>query len=418
MSVHLAAATDRVLIVGAGLTGALTCYHIRRALGNRVRIDVADMARGAGGRMSTTRYEGTSGPVRANTGAQYVSAASREAENLLARVCANNGVGSCALDRVAAPAPRSTHFSGGDVSYSHWLPREGTNSVVKQFLYGGAPDDVAFGARLERVAADAAGRRFRPVFDRGAGAGGATYAAVVVAMPPKDILKVFGADVGAAGELQSQATLHRRTNRGKASTALPPGFGSVALPRDVVAKLASVAYVGRYSLALWLDEDFGRALADAWRARAGGAPHDVIDAIVVQPGGVVVAQSTVQFWRRVSGLEPARGGGAKRQRSGGRGGGGGRDAARSSILDALAALAGGAVPRARHTKLLNWRTSQVASPGLDPPVVTAADGALVFTGDWCVESSFEGCHRAARAAADAVASHFAAPRVAQGSSPA
>ena len=62
------------------------------------------------------------------------------------------------------------------------------------------------------------------------------------------------------------------------------------------------------------------------------------------------------------------------------------------------------MPRAKHMKLLNWRTSQVDSGGLaDPPVVTAADGSLVFTGDWCVESSYEGCHRAALAAAGAVA---------------
>ena len=79
MSAHVAAATDRVPIVGTGLTGALTCYHLRKALCDRVHIDCADMARGAGGRMSTTRYEGKHGSVRANTGAQYVSAASRDA---------------------------------------------------------------------------------------------------------------------------------------------------------------------------------------------------------------------------------------------------------------------------------------------------------------------------------------------------
>ena len=69
---HLAAAaSSRVLIVGSGLTGALTAYHVRKALRDRARIDVADMARGAGGRASTTRYEGGGGSTRANTGAQY-----------------------------------------------------------------------------------------------------------------------------------------------------------------------------------------------------------------------------------------------------------------------------------------------------------------------------------------------------------
>ena len=27
-------------------------------------------------------------------------------------------------------------------SYTNWLPREGTNALVKQFLYAGAPDSV------------------------------------------------------------------------------------------------------------------------------------------------------------------------------------------------------------------------------------------------------------------------------------
>eukprot|EP00937_MAST-01D_sp_MAST-1D-sp2_P006927 g6927.t1 len=167
MSAHVAQ-KNRVLIVGTGLTGALTCYHLRKALCDRVCIDCADMARGAGGRMSTTRYEGKHGrSVRANTGAQYVSAASRDAAELLANICVSNGASACALDRVAAPAPRSTHFRGDNAAYAHWLPREGTNGVVKQFLYGGAPDSVAFGARLLRVVAS--GRRLRPVFDRGAG---------------------------------------------------------------------------------------------------------------------------------------------------------------------------------------------------------------------------------------------------------
>merc|ERR1711965_390409 len=144
MSAHLAAATDRVLIVGAGHSGSLTCFHLRRALRERVRIDVADMARGAGGRMSTTRYEGdkAGGSVRANTGAQYVSAASRDAADLLEAVCASNGVAACALEKIADPAPRALHFRDDGAAYEHWLPRDGTNGVVKQFLYGGAPDSV------------------------------------------------------------------------------------------------------------------------------------------------------------------------------------------------------------------------------------------------------------------------------------
>ena len=85
-----ASARPRVLIVGSGLTGSLTCYHLRQRCGGAVRIDVADMARGAGGRMSTTRWGADS--IRANTGAQYVSCCSPEAAALLEAVCAPSKV--------------------------------------------------------------------------------------------------------------------------------------------------------------------------------------------------------------------------------------------------------------------------------------------------------------------------------------
>ncbi len=39
----------RVLVVGTGMTGALVSYHLRRRAGTQVRVEVADMARGAGG---------------------------------------------------------------------------------------------------------------------------------------------------------------------------------------------------------------------------------------------------------------------------------------------------------------------------------------------------------------------------------
>ena len=94
-------------------------------------------------------------------------------------------------------------------------------------------------------------------------------------------------------------------------------------------------------------------------------------------------------------------------------------------LPDLKALAGAKLPRAQNTKLLNWRTSQALPPAAagsaggargaaaggaedgardppDPPgVVTAEGGRLIFTGDWCYESSFEGCNMAAEAAASA-----------------
>ena len=59
-------------------------------------------------------------------------------------------------------------------------------------------------------------------------------------------------------------------------------------------------------------------------------------------------------------------------------------AAQARLISALEDLAGRRMPRPKHTKLLNWRTSQVSPPlSGNESVVTAAGGRLVFTGDWC-----------------------------------
>ena len=163
----------------------------------------------------------------------------------------------------------------------------------------------------------------------------------------------------------------------------------------MLEQLRAPSYVGRYSLALWFDDaEFASAAARAWSDRDDSEPHPILDMVSAQPGGVLVAQSTVALWRR---LNNARGGG--------------RGPAKASIVEALEALAGGAMPRSQNTKLLNWRTSQVVSPA-SGGVVAAEGGRLVFTGDWCFESSFEGCNLAARAAAAAAIDAVSAPTAA------
>lgn len=370
-------------------------------------IDVADMARGAGGRMSTTRWGPDS--IKANTGAQYVSCYSPEATSLLETVCTAD---QCPIDRIDAPLKRSTHFVlQPEASYTHWLPRGGTNTVVKQFLLAGQPDQLEFESRLERLTLSQ-GNKLYPVFDRG-GALASCYDAIVLAMPPKDILRFFSHSSVSTPDPQSQADLHRRTNRGR-SSSLPRGHQQISLPAETVRRLHTPSYNGRYSLALWLQEgnEFIGALQAGWESHQG--PHPVIDMISSQEG-VLVAQSTVDLWKRVEGGGRGRSGkGGKHAKGKGKGKGvatdslgriqgGGRDAARGHITASLEELAGCKIPRSQHAKLLNWRTSQACPPlPQGQPAITAEDGRLIFTGDWCVESSFEGCNLAAQIAAAAV----------------
>lgn len=402
MTEAVTGSAPRVLIVGTGLTGSLTCYHLRQRCGLSLRIDVADMARGAGGRMSTTRWGNDD--IRANTGAQYLSCCSEEASALLQTVCGSSG--SCPIDLVEEPLERSTHFVlQPEAAYSHWLPRGGTNTAVKQFLHAARPDNLAFESRLQALTESPRGH-LAPNFDRG-GAFESTYDVVLLAMPPKDIIRFFSNGVFHQ-DSQSQADLHRRTNR-SSGRGLPQGHRLISLPSEVMAQLRTPAYNGRYSLALWMrDVQFIEAVSSGWRLVQGA--HPVIDLVSAQPGGVLVVQSTVELWRSVEGAGKGKG---RRGKGKGKGKGarldgiqgGGRDAARAHMVRALEQLAGSKMPQPQHTKLLNWRTSQ-ASPPLTPEgggIVTAEGGRLIFTGDWCVESSFEGCNLAAQMAAEAAA---------------
>ena len=129
---------------------------------------------------------------------------------MLEAVCALNDPGhECALDRVDNPLKRSTHFMlKPDEAYTHFLPRNGTNAVVKQFLYGGEPDEVAFESRLQRIAVGESGKKqLLPIFDRG-DTSKSSYDVIILAMPPKDILKFFS-DGSRGHDPQSQADLMR-----------------------------------------------------------------------------------------------------------------------------------------------------------------------------------------------------------------
>ncbi|KAM4636021.1 renalase isoform 2-T2 [Discoglossus pictus] len=63
---------SRILIVGAGLTGSLCAYLLRKELARAVQVVVWDKARGAGGRMSTSRCPSDPN-CTVDLGAQYIT---------------------------------------------------------------------------------------------------------------------------------------------------------------------------------------------------------------------------------------------------------------------------------------------------------------------------------------------------------
>ena len=88
-----------------------------------------------------------------------------------------------------------------EAAYSHWLPRGGTNTAVKQFLHAARPDNLAFESRLQALTESPRGH-LAPNFDRG-GAFESTYDVVVLAygcesdrklgVPGEDLVGVLSA---------------------------------------------------------------------------------------------------------------------------------------------------------------------------------------------------------------------------------
>ena len=63
----------KVLVIGGGITSAVTTSILAEKIGQNVQLSVWDKARGAGGRMSTSRSPGNP-DCTADLGAQYISA--------------------------------------------------------------------------------------------------------------------------------------------------------------------------------------------------------------------------------------------------------------------------------------------------------------------------------------------------------
>jgi hypothetical protein len=81
------------------------------------------------------------------------------------------------------------------------------------------------------------------------------------------------------------------------------------------------------------------------------------------------------------------------------------------MLQALQALSPKtSMPRPENVKLLNWQTGQAAQTVAADALVfdgcvlagDATSAPLILCGDWCTESSFEGCAKSAEAASKAV----------------
>jgi hypothetical protein len=91
-------------------------------------------------------------------------------------------------------------------------------------------------ARLQRItgSAEEGSKQLCPQFDKG-GFNSRSYDAVILAMPPKDIMRFFNNN-GSRPDAQSQADLHRRTNHGRLTDSVLQGYRRITLLPEVLRR--------------------------------------------------------------------------------------------------------------------------------------------------------------------------------------
>ncbi|XP_071952801.1 renalase-like [Antedon mediterranea] len=118
----------RVLIVGAGLTGATTALLLQRELQQRVSIAIWETARGSGGRMNTNRSN-SNPKASADLGAQYISCSPAYATlhaEFYDELLTNDILKPCSviIEGLKEPEPGTKHY----------IAPSGINLIVKFYL--------------------------------------------------------------------------------------------------------------------------------------------------------------------------------------------------------------------------------------------------------------------------------------------
>ncbi|XP_070544414.1 renalase-like [Ptychodera flava] len=181
---------SRVLIIGAGLTGAATASLLRRELREKIQIVILDKGRGAGGRMSTSRSPGDP-KCSVDLGAQYITQTETYKvkhasfyEELLSKNIIRPLTGTIENERPSK-----------EKSVNYVTPL-GISSVVKYFL-DQADADVRYNQIVKRVdVKEENGRTYLTAEtdsdDEGDSSKSSLFDAVVITIPVPQVMQLDG----------------------------------------------------------------------------------------------------------------------------------------------------------------------------------------------------------------------------------
>ncbi|XP_062436120.1 renalase isoform X2 [Rhea pennata] len=338
----------RVLVVGAGLTGSACAALLRAAAPGR--LEVWDKARGAGGRMSTSR-SAPDAACTADLGAQYLTLETGRAgprrsfyEELL-----SHGI----LEPLTAPIKGMVVKEGS----RNYMAPQGISSVVKYYLkQSGA--DVFYEHHVTQISL----RDGKWEVSRKMGSP-EQFDIVILTMPVPQILQLQGDIVNIINESQKQ-------------------------------QLESVSYSSRYALGLFYEA--GTRIDVPWAAQYI-TDNPCIRFISIdnkkrniespEIGPSVVVHTSVTFGHDHLESEP--------------------DEVQQLILNHLESIVP-SLPKPTSIKCQKWRYSQVtkAVPNCPGQMILHTQPLLICGGDGFTHSNFDGCIDSAVSLVEAIKSHL------------
>lgn len=337
----------RILVVGAGCTGAAASLRLRQQLGSAASIQVWEKARGAGGRYTTSRDTYPDG-MRADMGAQYASVDPQDAESV--------AVMQAIVESAAAELVNSESLSDNaerPCDFLHYRGVGGQNSIVKAML-SSAKAEVVYERRVSKL--DLRGKTWRATAYDGASE---DFDAVVMCVP----------GIGPGGDNLNK--IHGNWER----CLTNDHWKSVETPHDC-----------RYSVALWLASGHQEALA----AFFGNSSEKKVKSNNVE----------LLFWQSRKDSEPFDGPQVIVAHTA-QGARGNKQQMEPRIISESCNTIG--IPNNARTitskKIITWFQSQVVSTNSSKDcVVACCQPPLVLAGDYCVASTFTGCVKSAFAA--------------------
>lgn len=334
----------RILVVGGGLTSALTAASLAEKL-PQSSVVVWDKARGAGGRMATSRSPNNS-ECTVDLGAQYISASpagQSEYKEIYDRLLEAGTLVPVDTSQIQGFRPQA--------GYVHYTAPAGMSAVVKQLLSGPSVQ-ATFNRRVSTV--DQLDRTWlvktecghQEIFD-----------GVVLTMPVPQILGLEGT---LAERIRNETTVHKN--------------------------LQDVKYSARFALGLFYDENID--LRTSWSCNYL-TDHPIFRYVAIdnlKRGRVsgptsVLAHTSVPFGMENIEVSP--------------------EDMKAQLVDSLHQLFP-AWPPAAASKCLKWRYSQVSRPYAGSPnsLMLTNGPPLVLAGDgFAATSNFEGCLASAFSAA-------------------